>query len=470
MKLRTKLVSAALIFSMAVCLTSNVCGVILSGFIQQNTYGDYTYVDVSPDDWYYYYVGFAYEYGIMTGTADGVFSPGGKLTVAEAITVAARLNAAYYGNTIDMSAGGHVSAAALDDTEHYSYPATGDAGFGTGADVDGGAKIGHYVRADALGAVTHSLTDMTWFTPYLKYVAGQGIIYENQFSGRYTEPATRSELAYLLYRALPSCYSKINSITPIPDVPQGSSYQFEILSLYEAGVITGNDEYGTFYPRSSIVRSEVAAMVSRAVNSDLRVKFSLNPNIPMKPLFFSWRYPSYGAEYSINLQISYYDYNYFNSKRRFYNYTEYATDSADVGGLTALADELRNMAARSGYTSAYDIAGFITAFVQSIEYMDDMATKGVAEYPKYPIETLFEQGGDCEDKAVLLAKLLKLLGYGSVLLVSSDHMAVGLQTSGSGNLSYDGADYYYIETTEPGWRVGEVPGDMLGIGMEVLYI
>ncbi len=470
MKLRKKLVSAALIFAILLCYASSAYGVILAGFTQKNTYGDYTYADVGMGDWYYYYVGFAYEYGIMTGTADGVFSPNGKLTIAEAVTVAARLNAAYYGNTIDMTAGGNVSAAALDESEHYSYPVTGDAGLKTGADVYDSAKIGHFVRTDALGAVTHSLTDMTWFIPYLKYVEGQGIITENQFSGRYTEPATRSELAYLLYRALPSCYSKINNITPIPDVPRGSAYQYEILSLYEAGVITGNDEYGTFYPRSSIVRSEVAAMVSRAVNSDLRVKFTLNPDIPLKPLFFSWRYPSYGAEYSINLQISYYDYKYFNSKRRIYNYSEYATDSADVGGLTALAEELKNMAVRNGCDSAYDIAGFVTAFVQSIEYMDDMATKGVAEYPKYPIETLFEQGGDCEDKAVLLAKLLKLLGYGSVLLVSSDHMAVGLQTSGSGNLSFGGADYYYIETTEPGWRVGEVPGDMLGVGMEVLYI
>ena len=77
MKLRKKLVSAALIFTILLCYASSAYGVILAGFTQKNTYGDYTYADVGMGDWYYYYVGFAYEYGIMTGTADGVFSPDG---------------------------------------------------------------------------------------------------------------------------------------------------------------------------------------------------------------------------------------------------------------------------------------------------------------------------------------------------------------------------------------------------------
>ena len=416
--MRNKLLKAVSVIAAAIILSSSaeVFGAVLPGFTQLNYYNSSTYADVFDGEWYNNYVGFAYEYGIMTGTADGIFSPNGKLTTAEAITVAARLNATYYGNSINLSVGSD------------------------------------------------------WFAPYLAYAVEQGIITYGQFSGRYFDSATREQLAYLLYRALPDCYYKINDISPIPDVSTGNPYNREILALYEAGVVTGNDEYGTFYPYSSIVRCEVAAMVSRAINSDLRVSFSLNPNIPLKPLFFSWRYPAYGNEFSLNLQISYYDYNYFNVKRRTYNYTDYATDDADVSGLSTLAYTLKSLAEENGYTSAYDIAGFITAFVQNIEYRDDMATKGVAEYPKYPIETLFEQGGDCEDKAALLAKLLKLLGYGSVLLVSKDHMAVGLQTSGRGNLSYNGAEYYYIETTEPGWRVGEVPGDMLGIGMEVLYI
>ncbi len=466
---KVKIISLITAVLMLSALVSETFAEVLGGFSQVNSYNDYTYADVSQNDWFWGYAGFAYEYGIMTGTADRIFSPNGKLTLAEAVTVAARLNAAHYGNIIDTNPG-NIRLAASD--ARSAYPVTGNGEFDlyNGAHEYDGAKTGRYFRSDSLAAALYSSEDVQWFLPYLAYALREGIVSENSFGGRYFEAATREELAYLLYRALPDCYGKINDISPLPDVNAGSTYYPSILALYEAGVITGNDEFGTFYPYSSIVRSEVAAMVSRAINTDLRVRFTLNPNIPLKNLYFSWKYPSYGADYSLNLQISYYDYNYFNVKRRVYDYTVYATDDADVTGLSTLAYTLKSIAEDNGYTSAYDIAGFISAFVQSIQYMDDMAAKGIAEYPKYPIETLFEQNGDCEDKAALLAKLLKLLGYGSVLLVSRDHMAVGLQTSGNGNLSYDGANYYYIETTEPGWRVGEVPGDMLGVGMEVLYI
>lgn len=415
-----KLISLIAAISLAAFYTINAYGETLPNFNQINYYNNSVYNDVGADEWYYNYVGFVYEYGIMTGTAQNLFSPGGNLTVAEAITIAARLNSVYYGNTINT------------------------ASFGGSA--------------------------LSWFTPYLAYAEDQGIISASEFNGRYDNNATREELAHILFRALPSCYGKINDISPIPDVRTDNKYYSEILSLYEAGVVTGSDEYGTFSPKSGIQRSEVAAMVSRAINPDLRVRFTLNTDIPFKLLSYTWQYPYRGTSFSLNVSISYYDYIYFSSKPRTYDYASYATDNADVTALTALATALQNMAMENGLTSAYDVAAFITAFVQNIPYMDDYEYKGVNEYPKYPMETLFEQSGDCEDTAVLLAKLLKLLGYGAVLLVSDNHMAVGLQTSGNGNLSLNGISYYYIETTEAGWRVGEVPGDMLGETMSVIYI
>lgn len=394
---------------------------ILPNFVQQRTYDEYTYMDVSLGDWYHYYVGFAYEYGIMRGTDDGVFEPDGNITVAEAITVGARLNAEYYGNSINMN----VSSQ------------------GTGYD---------------------------WFIPYLYYAAGEGIVYPAEFSGRYTQPATREELAHILYMALPACYAKINDISPIPDVPTSDRYYPEILSMYEAGVLTGNDEYGTFYPQSMVCRSEAAAMISRIINTDLRVYFTLNQNKPFASLEYVWRYPYTGRSFVMNLEISYYDYNYFAAKPRVYDYAAYAKDAADDTAISMVAETLRSMAVDNGFTSEYDIAGFVSAFVQTLEYQDDLVFKGVREYPKYPIETLFEQGGDCEDTAVLLAKLLKKLDYGAVLLASDDHMAVGVRTSGQGNVSYDGVNYLYIETTEPGWVVGDVPDDIVGVDMEMIFI
>lgn len=483
--LKFKKIIAVLCVILLFSLNFTAFAEILPNFDKVNLYDEYTYMDVNSGEWYYYYVGFAYEYGIMSGTDVRYFEPEGSITLAEAITVAARLNAVYYGN--DISAGsqrgytlnsqmtkrytGEIGVA--DENTKYAYPSDGrievsDDGQGLETVLTDTPKNGRYIRTDSVGA--QSTSEMSWFIPYLTYAANEGIITPTEFGGRYLEPATRAELAHIFYKALPGCYGKMNEISPIPDISTANPYYIEILKMYEAGVLTGNDEYGTFYPSSNVLRCEAAAMVSRILNTDLRVQFVLNQNKPYVTLNYTWQYPYYGRSFGINLNISYYDYNYFASKPRITDYSAYAKDSADETSLSMLSESLRNMAVDNGFVSDYDIAGFIAAFVQSLEYQDDLLYKGYREYPKYPIETLFEQGGDCEDTAVLLAKMLKLLGFGAVLLVSENHMAVGVQTSGRGNLSYRGVEYYYVETTEAGWRLGEVPDDMVGENMEIVYI
>lgn len=455
---------------------------VLPNFNQVNWYDDDTYTDVNSGEWYYYYVGFAYEYGIMSGTDVGYFEPGGSITLAEAITVAARLNAVYYGNSINAGSQQGYSRytgriGVVNEDTKYAYPTDGYIGVAESGDYGSFAnlqsdspKTNRYIRTEGVGAGVQNSVDMSWFTPYLTYAASEGIIKPTEFSGRYSEPATRAELAHILYKAIPDCYAQINDISPIPDINTSNPYYFEILRMYESGVLTGIDEYGTFYPGSNVLRCETAAMVSRILDTDLRVQFVLNQNKPYATLYFNWQYPYNGRTFGISVNMSYYDYNYFASKPRINDYSAYAKDYADVTALNVLVESLRNMAVDNGFVSDYDIAGFTAAFVQSLEYQDDMQYKGSREYPKYPLETLFEQGGDCEDTSVLLAKMLNLMGYGAVLLVSENHMAVGVQTSGRGNLSYRGVEYYYVETTEPGWRLGEVPNDLVGENMEIVYI
>jgi hypothetical protein len=110
-------------------------------------------------------------------------------------------------------------------------------------------------------------------------------------------------------------------------------------------------------------------------------------------------------------------------------------------------------------------------FVQQIPYAYDNATESYTEgaipanaarfhkqvgYSKYPIETLVDGKGDCEDTSILAAALLDLMGYDAVLLSYSDHMAVGVQMTGYGPFYADytpkyydfgGKRYYYVETT-----------------------
>ncbi|MBT4066509.1 MAG: transglutaminase domain-containing protein [Euryarchaeota archaeon] len=84
-----------------------------------------------------------------------------------------------------------------------------------------------------------------------------------------------------------------------------------------------------------------------------------------------------------------------------------------------LANELRDMAVQEGYTSELQIASFIHAFVGDIQYQLDSIEHGSQEYPKYPIEMLWEQNGDCEDAALLYISLTESIGFDSALMLGS---------------------------------------------------
>ena len=119
------------------------------------------------------------------------------------------------------------------------------------------------------------------------------------------------------------------------------------------------------------------------------------------------------------------------------------------------------------------IINFILAFVQNIDYkLDNYTTYNgeTMEHPKYPIEMLWEENGDCEDASNLFASLMEALGYQTVFLlvgVSMDsneeidglnHAMIGVALDeGSGAyVSFEGDENYYFlcETTNPGTTVG----------------
>jgi hypothetical protein len=82
-----------------------------------------------------------------------------------------------------------------------------------------------------------------------------------------------------------------------------------------------------------------------------------------------------------------------------------------------------------------------------------------------PVQTLAENG-DCDCKSILLAAILKNMGYRVALVEFPDHFAVGIAfeddqvPSNRDLLYYDyegtkGTKYYFAETTTPGWRIGD---------------
>jgi len=133
-----------------------------------------------------------------------------------------------------------------------------------------------------------------------------------------------------------------------------------------------------------------------------------------------------------------------------------------------LVNKLELLIQSSDYDD-YDRVNFYLNFVQdSIIYRYDNETAGCEEYWKFPVETLVDKNGDCEDTSVLLASMLDVLDYDVVLLYYSweeddkrlGHLAVGVSLDGdygSYVLAENGKKYFYCETTSEDFLIGEKP-------------
>jgi hypothetical protein len=188
----------------------------MSNFIPANSYVSGQFTDVGGNAWYSKVVALAYEYGLMKGSSETTFNPTGNITVAEAITVAARVHSIYY----------------------------------TGAD--------------------NFTQSAPWYQVYADYAVLKGIIAANEFTD-YNRAATRAEMAYIFSRTLPPDeFTAQNTVNSLPDVNSDAPYYNEILMLYKAGVLSGNDEKGTFSPGNNITRAEAAAIISRVILPETR--------------------------------------------------------------------------------------------------------------------------------------------------------------------------------------------------------
>ncbi|AGN26323.1 hypothetical protein A3207_00740 [Candidatus Methanomassiliicoccus intestinalis] len=130
-------------------------------------------------------------------------------------------------------------------------------------------------------------------------------------------------------------------------------------------------------------------------------------------------------------------------------------DYIDCRSVSALAESLAE------YTD--DTPAFILSFVQSLEYIDDYESTGYQEYPKYPIETLVDGGGDCEDVAALYSSLMGALGYDTALIyiptsATTAHMVSGIAGDFTGAGLYDSSrTKYFIAECTARWEIGDVP-------------
>ena len=180
---------------------------------------------------------------------------------------------------------------------------------------------------------------------------------------------------------------------------------------------------------------------------------------------YSYKLREYGADWTVD--YSYIDsyYTYRTSKRHpNYNnmddFVEYDCDTV-VQLASVLTEQSEGM-------SKNEQSNFVLNFVQkTMSYELDERYNGKTEYWKYPVETLFDRRGDCEDTSVLYCAIMKAMGYDVALLIfdgeeytGKGHAAAGIvldNVPGGTYYEKNGKHYYYCETTAEGWHVGDIP-------------
>ena len=193
----------------------------------------------------------------------------------------------------------------------------------------------------------------------------------------------------------------------------------------------------------------------------LGVSYSLNLSAQEIQRTFKWTYD--GNLFTQTFTFRQSDYNYYRNLPKNDKVFNYIKDH-DNGHLylLELAETLDKYANALEYTG-HQLLEYLIAFVQqSTPYKTDpdMTAFGGGDYCKHPIETLVENGGDCEDKAILLAALLKMFEFDAILLNLSRHYAIAISCNGcSGSYyNYNGKKYYFIETTSIR-KIGDIPDE-----------
>ena len=166
---------------------------------------------IEDNSWYVPFVEKVYSLGLMAGYKDGCFRPEGDITLAEVITIAAKICDIYHGGS------------------------------------------GEFTSGD------------TWYSAYVNYAVKKGIIREKDFDD-FTRKATRGEIAYILSGVLPQEeYGRLTSIGYIKDLYLTTAYYDSIVKLYEAGIVSGYSD-DTFAPAQNISRAELAAIIVKLLD------------------------------------------------------------------------------------------------------------------------------------------------------------------------------------------------------------
>ena len=197
-----------------------------TGSTRQDSSDTLPFRDVSKSSWYYNSVKLAWEKGLISGITATQYKPEGTLSVAQAIKLAATLYQLHTEGSVHLTNG----------TPH-------------------------------------------WYASYVQYAVDNNILdkaYLSYTDKQMNAPIQRREFVHIFFRAADDLLAyNVIADGKIPDISMTSLYADEIYTFYRAGILSGSDSSGSFYPESNIRRSEVAAILVRLFDSSARLKLSL---------------------------------------------------------------------------------------------------------------------------------------------------------------------------------------------------
>jgi hypothetical protein len=182
-------------------------------------------------------------------------------------------------------------------------------------------------------------------------------------------------------------------------------------------------------------------------------------------------HPGGSTNYQLTVSVTSSLYEYYRSKDHntySYDFAKFVTPDS----LKPVSDDLWSI-----YSNDEDFANGVLMIVHQIPYVESGP-------PKYPVETIVENEGDCDLFSFIAASIMKAGGLDVVLLLyeTQSHMNVGVHLSEEPNdarsavyyYTHDGKRYYVAECTgddwRHGWRVGECPDILQGVSARIITL
>lgn len=204
--------------------------------------------------------------------------------------------------------------------------------------------------------------------------------------------------------------------------------------------------------RSKIL-SIVLALVRCAVSAQ-----SVSPEDGYYKIDYSWEYDE--VKWSLSMGIPEDVYSFYRGRTHNNNdLMHYALSEYDREFIRDIVRSFREGGEKWDLSDIDNVFN-VVSFVQSLQYVSDDSSRGEDEYVRYPIETLVDGVGDCEDVVILAASILHEMGYSVLLVMLPEHLALAVKYDKyfpGTYYEYGGSRYYYLEMTNEGWDLGQIP-------------